>query len=846
MASASPGDSDDRDEDGAVQILAARRSKDGTKDETKEGAKDARAKRAPKPVPFNSHWLQPFFAGPLLHKAAVAFRQEQWGSAESDLAKGIAKLPANAGEERQAARFLLGLAKANQSKWLDAAKLFQTLFRDYPRLAPYNAYNAARCLLRGGNADEALTWALKVPDGSVLETDMQLIQIDAYRGLGRWKEAADGARSYLAHFPNGPRRAETMFKQGEAMERLAGSGAKADSGSSDAAPSTDSAGTTTTLRPDTTKDAASATKLSKDDRAEIIALYKRVWAEAPLDSWSERATERLAALTGSAPPATDARAADGYDANSWVTRGMVYFDRNRNSESEAAMASALNASGLDADLECRARYHRAQSVWKQRQRPRAAPLFDEAEVACAKAGNRDLRAKSLYQGARSWAAAGDRPAAEKRYAQIESEHAEHSYADDARLRTAELAQDAGEEEKANEILAELPRKYPKGDLLGEGLWRLAFSAWRGQRWDDAIHWLDENLTSIPHEEIWYAEGRALYWKARVLEKKRDPVGARRLYERAIREYPLSVYTLLSFSRLGESGPRVRAQAIQELRKGMKASAKSATTEALFKFAPRALFGEVGFLRAVDLARMGQGSDARRELARLGLQTAGEKKAGPTAKHDDDDLLWIAAVLLDRAGIWSASHSIPRYTLTDYRLHYPEGLVGAKWRLSYPRAFPELVSKNARANNLPEALQLAIMREESAFSPRIESFANAMGLTQMLVKTARRFSNGATVTREVLMDPAKNLEYGSRFLGFLWAHFSKAAPLTIAGYNAGEGAVDKWLAERGNLAMDEFIETIPYDETRNYTKRVLASYLIYAWLYDDKTPVPSVPLSARSR
>jgi soluble lytic murein transglycosylase-like protein len=116
---------------------------------------------------------------------------------------------------------------------------------------------------------------------------------------------------------------------------------------------------------------------------------------------------------------------------------------------------------------------------------------------------------------------------------------------------------------------------------------------------------------------------------------------------------------------------------------------------------------------------------------------------------------------------------------------------------------------------------------------------------MLVKTAKRFANGSTVTREVLLDPARNVELGARFLGFLWKHFDSAAPLTIAGYNAGEAAVDRWLGERGDLAMDEFMETIPYDETRNYTKRVLASYFTYSWLYDKK-PVPKLPFDARGR
>jgi soluble lytic murein transglycosylase len=836
------------------------------------GQRKGRANPAERPVPFEAEWLRPFFAGPILQKASVDFRQERWGAAEVGFTRGIAKLPPTAVEERHAARFLLALASSNQSKWLPAATLFQALFREYPRLAPYHAYNAARCLLRAGRLDEALGWADKVAPDSVVEADAALVSIDAQRGLGLWKSVLAATERYLVRFPNGARRSETLFKQAEALEKLGDDASEMvevtppssrpgdldddDKDGGDSAPrariedhpSAVDGGPGGALAGreanSTGKWPGAPAKPATNRLGRIIALYRRVWAEAPLDGWADRAAERLQAISaGSAAPAKKGSVTGAsHTAGEWVTRGMVYFDRNRNVESEAAFTSALAGEGLDADLECRARYHRAQSVWKQRQRPRAAPLFDAAESVCARAGNRDLRAKALYQGARSWATAGDRAAAERRYAQVEAEHADHSYADDARLRTAELAQDAGEEDKANQLLAEIPRKYPKGDLLGEALWRLAFSAWRAQRWDDALRWLEQNLTSIPHEDIWYAEGRALYWKARILEKKRAPDEAKRFYERAIREYPLSVYAFLSLGRLADCAPRKRAQLIHELR---KVHGRSPTSQA-FQFAPRALFGEVGFRRAVDLARMGQGGDARRELARLGLQTAGEKHAGPSAKGDGEDLLWIAAVLLDRAGVWSASHSIPRYTLVDYRLQYPDGLGETKWRLSYPRAFAELVIRNARANQIPPALQWAIMREESAFSPHIESFANAVGLTQMLVKTARRFSNGAPVTREALLDPAKNLEYGARFLAFLWTRFGKAAPLTIAGYNAGEGAVDHWLGERGNLFMDEFIEQIPYDETRNYTKRVLASYLTYTWLYDDQNPVPPVPLLARPR
>jgi soluble lytic murein transglycosylase len=772
-------------------------------DEAEVPAEPAPPHAAGKPAPFDRAWLQPFFQHGAAKQAAERFRADDWDAAETGFVRALKSLPKGS-DERGAANYLLALARANQSNWADAGKLFEQLYDSYPKLAPYHAYNAARCRLRRGDYAGALEWAAKVDAGTVPEAETDLIRIDALRSLFRWDEALAALDAHLKRFPNGPRRAEVLFKKAEATE-------KAHPG--------------------------------KDPRVpgqEVVDLYRRVWAEAPLEAWSERAGDRLEQIAA-ALPAPEANVVRTHTAGELVTRGMVFFDHNRNQESEAAFAGALGAPRLDADLECKARFYRAQSVWKARQRPRAAPLFDEADSICAKAGNRDLHAKALYQGARSWASAGNREFALARYARIETEHADHSYADDARVRMAELYTDAGDEAGAAKLLAEVPTRYPHGDLLNEALWRLAFAAWRGGRLDEALHWLDENLRLVPHEEIWYAEGRVQYWKGRVLEKQGHDDEARAWYGRAVREYPLSVYALLALARLKNSDAHATETLVTSLRKGLKEIPE-------WSFQPRALYRDPGFVRAVELARMGQGSDARRELAKLGLATSADKHApaaaAAAARAEGEDVLWITATLLDRGGVWSASHSLPRYGITSYRLEYPSGEGAAKWKLAYPRAFPALVSKNTKANQLPEALELAIMREESAFSPKTESFANAIGLTQMLVKTARRFSDGAPVTRDVLLDPAKNVELGARFLGFLWKHFGGTAPLAIAGYNAGEAAVEHWLGERGDLDMDEFMETIPYDETRNYTKRVLASYFAYSWLYGPK-PVPSVPLRARA-
>lgn len=780
-------------------------------------------------VKFDRRWLEPHFASGAMASAAERFRRGDNSRAIEGFAKAIRGLPAR-DPGRLAAQYVMANAHMEREEWSEAGALFEQLYTRYPVLAPYHAHYAARCRLRRGDSAGALQWAVKVPDDSVLRAETTLIELDALAALGRWTEVETRAGQFLETYPNGPRRAEAMFQRADAMENLG--------------------------RP----------------AAEIAALYRRIWSEAPLESWSRRAEERLAALVAKQPPPspgsdkvpgkveTHPEELRRFSAEEWLTRSMIFFDRNQNEQAEAGFTQVLAALGAGApaaaasgaaDLRCKAEYHRAQSVFKQRNRTRAAPLFAQAHTACKQAGNGDLTVKALYQGGRCHHNIGNDDKAVELYGAVEKEGPQHSYADDARLRAAEVMTGAEQLDKAAALLASLPESYPQGDMVGEALWRLALASIRERKWDQALRWLDENLRRIPREDIWYAEGRALYWKGRVFVEQGQKDKALAEYTRAVKEYPLSVYAFLALERMRGEFPAARRELLRKLRATLSTGAAASPSRAPWQFAARPLFGTAPWKRAVELARLGFGSDARRELARLGFSAPDARdsarakagKAGASA-NDREDVYWITSVLLDRGRSWAAAHAIPRYSLNDFRTSYPEGLLAAKWRLAYPRAFPELVGPASKANRVPEALQLAIMREESAFNPRIESVANALGLTQMLVKTARRFSDGKTVTRDTLLDPGRNLELGSRYLSFLLDRYGGLAPLTIASYNAGEGAVDRWLGERGDLELDEFLELIPYDETRNYTKRVLSSYLTYAWLYEADKPVPELRFSLK--
>jgi soluble lytic murein transglycosylase len=129
-----------------------------------------------------------------------------------------------------------------------------------------------------------------------------------------------------------------------------------------------------------------------------------------------------------------------------------------------------------------------------------------------------------------------------------------------------------------------------------------------------------------------------------------------------------------------------------------------------------------------------------------------------------------------------------------------------------------------------------MREESSFRPAVISPAGARGLMQLMPTTAARVADQigfAGYDDDLLTDPATNVRLGTAYLDALLGRFGGRASAAVGSYNAGPEAVARWLAEGRGQADDEWVETIPYDETRNYVKRVLRSRHAYRELYADE-------------
>jgi soluble lytic murein transglycosylase len=151
-------------------------------------------------------------------------------------------------------------------------------------------------------------------------------------------------------------------------------------------------------------------------------------------------------------------------------------------------------------------------------------------------------------------------------------------------------------------------------------------------------------------------------------------------------------------------------------------------------------------------------------------------------------------------------------------------------LYYPPAYFDMVKQLSARYHVPAALLLALVRAESSYDPSARSPAGAIGLTQLLPATARGMMK--EVSAGSLTDPALNLSLGARHLRDLLTRYQGDPLPALAAYNAGSTVVDRWLSERKGYDRILLIESIPYLETREYVKKIIAASDIYVRLYPD--------------
>lgn len=207
-------------------------------------------------------------------------------------------------------------------------------------------------------------------------------------------------------------------------------------------------------------------------------------------------------------------------------------------------------------------------------------------------------------------------------------------------------------------------------------------------------------------------------------------------------------------------------------------------------------------RAFEFRELGRNVSARREWNFLQTQLT-------------DEQLKIAAVLADQQG-W---HDQAIFTFS--KAGYFDDL-----SRRFPMAFDQTLKSNAEKNNIDPAWAFAIIRRESSFMPDANSGAGARGLMQVLPSTARYLAK-QKINSSSLFDPVVNVGLGTQYMRYLMDKMDDNPILVTASYNAGWRRVRGWLPEKDSMPLDLWVETIPFKETRNYVKAVLAYQQIYS-------------------
>lgn len=337
----------------------------------------------------------------------------------------------------------------------------------------------------------------------------------------------------------------------------------------------------------------------------------------------------------------------------------------------------------------------------------------------------------------------------------------------------------------------------------DALWRIGWVQYRIGRFRDA----SDTFHAVAAEKDKDWEPQALYWMARALEhEESSKAQAKELYQQVCQRYVFTYYCQLARKRVGmpASQPVSRDSSSEDL--GTLPSGKRAEIER-----------EAGYRRAVELKILGLDQDATRELAAL------TERFGR-----DQEVVLALSTLLSEVG---AHHQALRLARLYFRekLERDGGAVSsALWKVAYPNAFLPIIQAQA-AKGVDPYLVAAIIREESQYDRRAVSRVGAIGLMQVMPTTANQVARRlgfSGMGREDLFDQETNIRIGVRYLEQLVEQFAGNVIYVIAAYNAGPAAVNAWIAMNRGRDPDEFVELIPYQETRQYVKRVLRSYHEY--------------------
>lgn len=371
--------------------------------------------------------------------------------------------------------------------------------------------------------------------------------------------------------------------------------------------------------------------------------------------------------------------------------------------------------------------------------------------------------------------------------------------------------------KAREAYKILYKAFPKGRYAESALWKLALFPYFDRRFGEAALGFRNYLLAYPNP---LPASSAIYWMGRCFEKLGDYGKAKYAYSRAQALANDSYYGQLARKAEGYLKRLRSAESVPV--SGLDFKEVVVTCDAIQL--PPVLLPEpdAAGVRVIERARQLVAAGVP------GLALSELRWGSRRYPQNDDALCYIMARIYASTEDFIGAISNLRRAFPDYNNRPAASLPEEVWQLLFPVRHWEIISRQTAGTNLDPTLILGVIRQESAFDQEACSRANARGLMQILPSTGRRLAKQARIVHysvKELYKPETNIVIGTRYLASFLQKYGRTEP-ALAAYNAGGTRADRWLKEFGNADMAEFVERIPFSETRNYVKQVLSNKAHY--------------------
>jgi len=357
---------------------------------------------------------------------------------------------------------------------------------------------------------------------------------------------------------------------------------------------------------------------------------------------------------------------------------------------------------------------------------------------------------------------------------------------------------------------ELQQRFPNGSRASYAHWKVAWLSSRQGRAQDAKQGFDEQIALYPASAEVPA---ALYWRARYAEEDNELAKARAYYLKLSDRFRNFYYAELARQRLKVLKPTDPVQyalldRVPPLNLGSKVVSSDPPTDDLH--VQKAQLLENGAL--VDFAV--------REIQATADVRDGTWALAETARLYQDGGRYDRAIEVMKRGV-------PNYFAVDV----PE-LPRVYWEALFPKAYWDDLKRFSTQNELDPYLVASLIRQESEFNPNAISHANAVGLMQLLPVTGKKVAKDVKLhhfNASQLYMPAVNLQLGTRYFKTMVDKFG-SFEYALAAYNAGSDRVEDWLSQGKYRDPQEFVESIPFTETREYVQAILRNASVYKQLY----------------